>query len=215
MNQRIFACFGCLMLVAGCGETNHPVRRQTLDVPPSESIEGDGRGGDRAADAPPARLPDMPQAPPAAATAAAALNIKAPEDWIQRQPRVSLITAEFALPKAEGDQADGRLTVSTAGGSVEANLERWRGQFDDLKDKPSETLEVAGRKVTLVDLSGTFNDQPGPFAPGEKRADYRMLGAIIPMEGDHLFVKAYGPEKTIARHEAAFREFVKSLVPGE
>ncbi|MGI6414963.1 MAG: hypothetical protein ACOX1P_04780 [Thermoguttaceae bacterium] len=215
MRQPLFLCLGCLVLAISCGETNHPVRRQTLDVPPSESVEGDSREGGRAEDSPPAGLPDMPQMPPKAAPPAAALNIKAPEGWIQRQPRVSLITAEFALPKAEGDQADGRLTVSTAGGSVEANLERWRGQFDDLKDKPSETLEVAGRKVTLVDLSGTFNDQPGPFTPGEKRANYRMLGAIIPMEGENLFVKAYGPEKTIARHEAAFKEFVKSLVPGE
>jgi hypothetical protein len=42
------------------------------------------------------------------------------------------------------------------------------------------------------------------------REGYRMLAAIIPV-GDQLhFIKAYGPEKTMARHAEAFHDFVKS-----
>lgn len=214
MRQSLFVCLGCLVCAIGCGETKHPVRRQTLDVPPSESAEN-AESGLESSLALPSSPQGAPQMPPAAARPAVPLNIKAPQGWVQREPQVSLILAEFRLPKAEGDEADGRLTVSTAGGSIEANVDRWRGQFDDLQDKPSETIEVAGRQVTLVDLAGTYNDQRGPFAPGEKRPNYRMLGAIIPLDGDDLFVKAYGPQKTMAAHEAAFKEFVKSLVPAE
>ena len=95
-----------------------------------------------------------------------AITLTAPAGWQRMQPSSSFVAAEFVLPRAEGDDADGRLTVSTAGGSVEANIDRWKGQFGpQAKQAPQEEIDVAGMKVTVVDLSGDFNDQRGPFAP--------------------------------------------------
>jgi hypothetical protein len=65
--------------------------------------------------------------------------------------------------------------------------------------------------VTVVDYSGTFNDSMGPFAPGEQREGYRMIGAIIPVGTQLHFVKAYGPEKTMERHHEAFQAFLQTL----
>jgi hypothetical protein len=62
-----------------------------------------------------------------------------------------------------------------------------------------------------VDLSGEFSDQAGPFAPAVKRPGYRMLAAIIPVEGELHFVKAVGPEKTIAAHAEKIKAFVRSV----
>jgi hypothetical protein len=141
-----------------------------------------------------------------------AITLTAPAGWQRKLASSSFVAAEFALPRVEGDDADGRLTISTAGGSVQANIDRWKGQFGPQPTATSrEGIDVAGLKVTIVDLSGEFNDQRGPFAPGVKRPGYRMVGAVIPA-GDQLhFIKATGPEKTIASHEGAIQKFIRSI----
>lgn len=141
-----------------------------------------------------------------------AITLTAPAGWQQMPPSSSFVAAEFALPRAEGDDADGRLTISTAGGTVEANIDRWKGQFDaQAKQAPQEEIDVAGFKVTLVDLSGNFSDQRGPFAPAVERPGYRMIAAIVPVEGQLHFIKATGPEKTIAAHADKIHEFIRTV----
>lgn len=139
------------------------------------------------------------------------LKIETPEGWEVVRPKSTLIQAEFALPKADGDDSDGRLTVMMAGGSIDANVRRWRGQFEELEDKPVEEIDVSGTKVTLVDLRGTYREQRGMVGPVAKRPGYRVLAAIISTSQGLLFVKGYGPANTMARHAATFRKLVESL----
>jgi hypothetical protein len=114
------------------------------------------------------------------------------------------------------------MTVMGAGGTVQANIDRWYGQFtqpDGSETKTKATtkkLELAGCKVTLVDIPGTYKDSPGgPFAGGRivERPDYRMLAAIVetPDRGNH-FLKFYGPAKTVAAHADGFRTMVEGMV---
>ena len=42
-----------------------------------------------------------------------------------QQPKSGIVMHEFSSPALEGDKADGRMTVMAAGGSVDANVERW------------------------------------------------------------------------------------------
>lgn len=143
-----------------------------------------------------------------------AIELTAPSDWQRKRPSSSFIAAEFALPRAEGDDIDARLTVSTAGGSVEANVDRWKSQFEPLaEEKPPESIDVAGMLVTIVDLSGDFNDARGPFAPPVHRSGYRMIAAIVPVQGQLHFIKATGPQKTMAAHADMIHEFIHSVRP--
>ena len=130
--------------------------------------------------------------------------------WLSVEPRSALIQAEFALPKAEDDERDGRLTVLKAGGTIAANIERWRHQFEELKETPVEEIDASGTKVTLLDFSGTYKEYRGIGKSVIKRTGYRMLAAIISKPDGLWFVKGYGPEKTMALHAGAFREWVKS-----
>lgn len=140
------------------------------------------------------------------------VRLTSPESWTRKAPRSEFIQAEFALTRSEGDAADGRLTVTTAGGSVEDNVNRWRGQFSRQLDKESqEQLKVQDIEVTLVDFTGTYNDQRGAFSPLAESPNYRMLGAIFSVDDGLHFIKFYGPEKTIAAHAEEFRGFVQSL----
>ena len=142
------------------------------------------------------------------------LTLTAPTGWDRKPLSSSFVVAEFALPRAEGDDADGRLTISTAGGSVEANIDRWKGQFAPQPTAASqEDVEVAGLKVTIVDLAGDFNDQRGPFAPATLRPNYRMIAAVIPIDDQLHFLKATGPQKTVALHAEAIYQFIRSARP--
>jgi len=135
-----------------------------------------------------------------------------PEGWTRKQAASNFILAEFSLPKAEGDDADGRLTVSVAGGSIEANLSRWRDQFGGKPEQSTEDKkQINDMEVTIVDYTGAFSDQRGPFAPPTKRDNYRMLAAVIPVEGELHFIKATGPQATIAAHAERFHEFLGSV----
>jgi hypothetical protein len=150
-----------------------------------------------------------------------AFSLEAPAGWKQVPPKSGIVETEFAVP-SEGDAAPGRMTVMGAGGSVQANVDRWYGQFTQpdgsaTKDKATtKTLKLAGCTVTLVDVAGVFKDMPGgPFAGGQAvdRPDYRMLAAIVetPEKGSY-FLKFYGPGATVAKHADGFRKMVEGLV---
>ena len=139
------------------------------------------------------------------------VHFTVPKAWIPK-PHSQMLLAEFAIPKAEGDQQDGRLTVSQAGGTLDDNINRWKGQFSKKLDKEEQkTIDVGGVKVTLLDFSGTFDDSRGMMGPTVTRPDYRLLGAIFENDGRLNFIKCYGPAKTIAARADEIKEFIKSL----
>ena len=145
------------------------------------------------------------------------LQLTAPKSWTRKEPQTSIVEYEFAIPAVEGDAQGGRMTVMGALGSIDANIDRWKGQFSqpdgENKDKARiKKKQIAGLDVHLVDISGTFKDQRGPFAPATERPNYRMLAAIIETKNTgNYFVKFYGPEKTVAKNEKAFNEMIESL----
>jgi hypothetical protein len=158
------------------------------------------------------------QSPSEISMAGGKLTAKAPETWVRKAPQTRIVEHEFAIPAAKGDSADGRLTVMAAGGSVEANIDRWYAQFTQpdggsTRDKSKvKEIKAGGHDVHLVDIAGTFRDQRGPMAPAVERPKYRMLGAIIPTkDAGTYFLKFYGPEKTVTENEAAFVKMIEGL----
>ena len=155
-------------------------------------------------------------------------SLEAPEGWERVQPKSGIVEVEFSIP-TEAKGADGaplpagRMTVMGAGGTVEANIDRWYGQFTQpdgtsTKDRATtKKIDVAGCKVTLVDIPGTYKDSPGgPFAGGQavERPGYRMLAAIVQTGGDqgNHFLKFYGPAATVEKHAAGFQKMVEGMV---
>jgi hypothetical protein len=157
------------------------------------------------------------------AIAEGSLSLEAPAGWQRVQPKSGIVETEFSIPAAQNGEPAGRMTVMGAGGSVQANIDCWYGQFAQpdgtaTQDKATtKKLEIAGCKVTLVDVSGTYKDKPmGPFAGGAgvDRPNYRMLAAIVevPDRGNY-FLKFYGPAATVAAHADGFRKMVEGIVP--
>ena len=124
-----------------------------------------------------------------------------PADWQKQPPKSDVLLGEFSLT---GEGGPARLTLSSAGGGIEANVERWRGQFsrgpNDPEPRQSE-ITFDGQKGTLVELSGTFTDM---FSGGNPNKNWRMLGAAVPLGPTNFFIKLTGPQATVTAQREAF-----------
>lgn len=151
------------------------------------------------------------------------ITLTAPSDWKSVQPRNNIIQYEFIAPADEQDkEKQCRITFTAATGGIEANIERWYGQFQQpdsssTKDKSKvEKMEVSGQTVHLVDIPGTFKDtMGGPFfqnRPPVMRENYRMLGAIVETKnaGTH-FIKVTGPADQVEKQLEGFKKMLKGL----
>ena len=153
------------------------------------------------------------------ADSAAGLRWTAPAGWKNEGAR-PMRAATYVVTAAPGDQADAECVVyffgEGQGGPVEANIERWKGQFRTRDGKPT-AAQIAkrtshGLTVTTIDTSGEYSGTGGPVAAEHPpTSGYRLLGAIV--EGPHgnLFVKFTGPEKTIAANQSKFEQLVGSF----
>ena len=221
MRISAILCLVCAISLTACTPNSEPdaKRGEAVSSPSNASSANEPApsAAERPATSDPSPKYDSASDKPAADTASGELNLdqlvfSVPEGWQRKQASSTFVLAEFTLPKADGGDADGRLTVSTAGGSVEANVDRWRSQFGGKPDSAKEeSKEINGLSVTVVDFGGEFSGQGGPFAPASKQAGYRMLGAIIPVDGELHFIKATGPQATIAAHADRFQQFVGSV----
>ena len=149
-----------------------------------------------------------------------AIKMTVPASWKTVEPRSRIIEHEFQAPK-EGDTVS-RITIMAAGGSIDANVERWLGQFTQPDGKATkdvakvEKKKVGDYEVTLVDITGTMSESMGggPFAPGKtvKREGYRMLGAIIDTKDKGLqFIKLTGAAELVEQQKKDFADFIESV----
>ena len=149
------------------------------------------------------------------------LRWTAPPEWVEEKPASSMRKAQYRLPRAAGDAEDAELAVfffEGSGGSVQANIERWIGQFRKADGTPAGDIartthkQSRGIPVTIVDVSGTYL-AGGMAMPGSKpeKPDFRMLAAVAEASSGPWFFKLAGPAKTVARWEPAFQLFLDTL----
>ena len=154
------------------------------------------------------------------AESAGGLSWTAPAGWKSQAKRMR--AANYVVPAAGGDSEGGECGVyffgPGQGGSVEANVQRWIGQFrtpdggpaDSLAKRDSET--VNGIEITTVDLTGTYLFKPFPMArESTPKPGYRMLAAIAIAPQGPVFFKLTAPKATVDAAEAAFRKMIGAL----
>jgi hypothetical protein len=153
------------------------------------------------------------------ADSVAGLKWTAPAGW-NSQGKTAMRAATYVIPPAAGDRDNAECAVyffgAGQGGSVQANLDRWKGQFTGPNGRPAEAKvqnrTVHGLPVTTIDASGDYSGMGGPMARERTVArDYRLLGAIVEGPEGSVFVKFAGPAKTIAAHQRQFDELVNSF----
>lgn len=150
------------------------------------------------------------------AESASGVKWKVPAAWKSQGDR-PMRAATYATPTAAGDKEAGEVAVfyfgPGQGGGVQANLERWEGQFAQKTGAPkSSKSTVAGMAVTSIDVSGTYAASAGPMSPTKvNKPGFRMLGAIVEAPQGAVFFKFTGPAKTVGAQEAAFQGMIKAI----
>jgi hypothetical protein len=153
-----------------------------------------------------------------AADSGAGIQWTAPAGWKAEAERPMRL-ATYTL--ASGAECVFYFFGTGQGGSVEANLDRWIGQFLQADGKPSKAAAkiakrtIHGWPVTTVNVSGAYTGMGGPTAQPSAPAvpGYRMLAAIVEGPQGSVFIKCTGPVKTIDANQAAFDKMLESLGP--
>lgn len=103
------------------------------------------------------------------------------------------------------------------GGSVQANLDRWKGQFTLASGAPPPARIATRRSQTLtittLDTSGNYSGLGGPTGAAGSAPAYRLLGAIVEGPGGNIFIKFTGPERTIGANQLQFEQLLASFQP--
>jgi hypothetical protein len=145
------------------------------------------------------------------ADSAAGLKWTAPAGWANKGA-APMRAATYTVQDAE---CVAYFFGQGQGGSIEANLDRWKGQFSVNGQPPKANVSkktVHGLNVTEMDVTGTYTGAAGPMmAPQPPKPDTRMLAAIVEGPGGNIFLKFTGPAKTIAANQAKFEQLVASF----
>jgi len=145
-----------------------------------------------------------PAPTPAASEPAAGVHLMAPEGWVE-QPAGQMQVAKFSVTK-EGGKADVSVSVfSSDTGGLLGNVNRWRRQLG------LEDVDEAGLQECVTTLGGAHIDgAPGPVLADLSKESRRLLGAIVPREGQWWFYKMVGDAAVVNAEHDTFVQFVKS-----
>jgi hypothetical protein len=145
---------------------------------------------------------------PSATTEASTLVWKVPSGW-QESPNPNAM--RLATYRAPGGV---EVSVSRAGGSTDANIQRWIAQFDDVGRDARTEKTVHGLHVVMVDVTGTYVG--GGMTMGNDsaaRPGRAMVGAIVEGRGLPYFFKMMGPAAAVLAAHPAFDRLVDGISP--
>lgn len=136
------------------------------------------------------------------------VSIPMPRQWTKVEPSNSMRIAQY-----EAENGEVVIAISEAGGSVEANIERWKGQVRD-QGMPAEPeiseFNAGGFPVTIVELTGDYTEG-GMMGTPTTYSDYTMLAAIIDTGATKTFVKMTGPFSLVGDNKALFENTLRAI----
>jgi len=145
----------------------------------------------------------------------AGVTWKIPARWtVGAEKPMRAATYVVPAPEGKGEPAECAVSFFGAGqgGMVDANVDRWVGQFENPVPPLKSEREVHGLKVTIVQIGGTYIGMGGMMMESSPRKEnYRLLGAIVEAPEGMVFFKLTGPTQTVADAEKDFDALLGSL----
>jgi len=154
---------------------------------------------------------------PVAVSGQEAVRFRAQPGWIEESPSSGMRKAQFRLPGAAGEAT---LVVyhfgAGGGGGVEANLERWAGQFEQPDGASSrarlktESRKLGSHAVTEAELEGTYVAETSPGSGVHVREErWGLVASIVEAPEGAYYVKLVGPTATVGQWRASYRAFLE------
>lgn len=163
---------------------------------------------------------ELPPSHPPIGDAITAAQTSAPPEWGKNKPAWQVpsgwkevpggqfLVAKFQLSGADNAQAAVNVSMSVGdGGGLAANINRWRKQLglnelsEEEINKLVTSVDVPGGKALVADMAGN-DPQTGQKA--------RLIGAMVPRNGQAWFYKLMGNEQVVEREREAFIQFLQT-----
>ena len=148
-----------------------------------------------------------------------AITLPKPAAWTWVKPSMQFRTLQYQVcnsgPGKVAPCADLIVSVFKLGdgGSVDANIGRWKNQFQNTDGSPAQPTRsqrvVAGASVTRVDLKGAWKG----MGMGEAQNNSEQLAAAIELPQETIYIRMVGPESTVEAARKNFEAMVDGLVP--
>ena len=133
---------------------------------------------------------------------------KAPDGWQEGPNPNAMRIATYLVPGGV------EVSVSRAGGSTDANIQRWIAQFQDLARDTRAEKTVHGLQVITVDIAGTYVGGGMTMGgPADRKRDWAMGGAIVESRSPPYFFKMTGPAAAVHAARPVFDRFLDSVAP--
>jgi hypothetical protein len=171
-------------------------------------------GGDGAGTMPPSAAAPEAQPPVIETATNPGLAWKVPAGWTDKgASSMRLATYVFQGPNNTEATCAVYYFGPSQGGTVEANLERWQGEFKDAKPPARSKLSANGIGVERISLSGTYMAHVGMMGSGSstESPNWALLGAIAEGPNGSVFFKFTGPESAVKAAGGAFEAMLKSI----
>jgi hypothetical protein len=147
-----------------------------------------------------------------------------PQGWTVRAPATTTRLAQYLTPASGGAPAAEVVVYffgKSAGGTIEANLDRWRGQFSmpDGSKVPETVVRdsiAAGPSrafipVTIAEYRGTYQRGIGAGSPDSVKTGQTLVSAIVQTPRGTLTIQLFGASATVAEQRQPFVLFVMGL----
>jgi len=147
------------------------------------------------------------------------LTYNVPDTWKEEKPSSSMRKAQFRLPGVDNtaDAEMGVFVFPGSGGGVQANINRWMGQFkqpdgsNSMEKADIKNFESNGLPITIIYVTGTYLQGSMMGGTTTELEDYAMVAAIVETSTDPWFFKTVGPEKTINHWRSQFEAFTRTI----
>lgn len=130
--------------------------------------------------------------------------------WTKGQNTGMMTKAVLQFPVEGGTPLDAKFyDFGGPSGGIEANIQRWVGQFEGTPEVKKEELDFKGTKVIFLSVTGTYMDGM-PGGAKTSKPDHTLLGAILAGTKSNVFIKFTGPKETVAKAHEDFKKLATS-----
>jgi len=137
---------------------------------------------------------------------------QASKEWESVPNPNAMRIATYRVPASHGGEP-AELSITRAGGSNEANIQRWLGQFGGADQEKRSTKNVGGLPVTVIEVTGTYLGSGMTDTSGTKRPNVTLVAAIVETPGSPYFFKLLGPAATVREARRGFDALLGSIAP--
>ena len=135
-------------------------------------------------------------------------SFEAKKPWLVQAPKSRMVKAVL-LHGEKGPELKFYHFGPGQGGGVEANITRWKKQFEGEPKVSPETKIFGKQEVKIVMMEGTFLDGP-VMQKKTPREGWSMLGAVIPHPSGDVFLKMAGPTAEVQTAKKNFEALINS-----